>query len=225
MQEMILILPFTQEVCSILYFYIYLPFLSLPLSQDEYVDWVGASSYHFGTTPPYKENTIPAPGDFTANLNAAGLYATYAVSKNKPMLIAETGAAYHPNIPSGASELAIKQAWWRQSITSLTFLDQYPMVKLFCMFEFSKLEGDFGDDLRDFRVSHSSLVRDAFQKDFAGVKDRYVLATYVPPPPRQNYVGVPTTTVIPQGNGAISSSSLTGLVVVASLLFYSYSLL
>lgn len=192
---------------------------------DDYVDWVGASSYHFGTTPPYKENTIPAAGDFTANLNAAGLYATYAIAKNKPMLIAETGAAYHPNIPSGASELAIKQAWWRQSITSPTFLDQYPMVKLFCMFEFAKLEGDDGDDLRDFRVSHNSLVRDAFQKDFTGVKDRYALATYVPPPPtRQNLIGGPAATVT-QGNGAISSSSLTVLVVVASLLFYSYSLL
>ena len=147
---------------------------------DEYVDWIGASNYHFGTTPPYYENTLPYLGEFEANINAYDLYQRYGPGKNKPFLIAETGAAFHPREPVGPGELPIKQAWWRQTITNSTFLDTYSQIKLICMFEFIKIEGDNNNDLRDFRVSFNPDVASAFIQDFAAVKNRYYTTVYKP---------------------------------------------
>ena len=62
---------------------------------DDYVDWIGASNYHFGTSFPYLDNSIPRPGEFEDNINSYNLYQTYAAKKNKPFMIAETGAAWH----------------------------------------------------------------------------------------------------------------------------------
>ncbi len=188
---------------------------------DEYVDWIGASSYHFGTTPPYYENTVPSPGEFEANLNAAGLYDTYGTVKNKPFLIAETGSAYHPDIPTGANELDIKQLWWRQSLTSNAFLDKYPMVRLFCMFEVQKIEGDNRADLRDFRISYKEQILTAFKNDFEAVKNRYELATYVP---RRNVSASAINTVKSLTNGEWNQFASICFVTVAMSLFMMINL-
>ena len=150
---------------------------------DEYVDWVGASNYHFGSAYPYTDNVIPRPGDFESNINSYNLYDTFSAKKNKPFMIAETGAAWHPREPVGPGELPIKQAWWRQTITNEQLLNKYPLIKLFCMFEFSKYEGPGNSDLRDFRISHNPEVREAFKKDFSLISHRYVTTNYTVPFP------------------------------------------
>jgi hypothetical protein len=36
---------------------------------DDYVDWVGMSLYHFGTTFPYDQNVLPEAQKFTATVS------------------------------------------------------------------------------------------------------------------------------------------------------------
>jgi hypothetical protein len=110
------------------------------------------------------------------------LYNTYAVKRNKPFSISETGSAYHPEVSSGPSELDIKRVWWRQTITDADLLNRYPQLKMFCLFEFQKYEGANGADLRDFRISSKPEILSAFIRDFENVKDRYVFGNYTAPP-------------------------------------------
>jgi beta-mannanase len=109
---------------------------------DDMVDWIGVSIYHYGPSYPWQDNAVAEAGKFEGILNANNFYQTYAVSKGKPVMIAETGAAFHVNTPSGdgAGELAVKQSWWTQYITNATFIAAYPKVKLMCLFEFRKVE-------------------------------------------------------------------------------------
>lgn len=106
------------------------------------MDWVGLSVYTFGSVYPWSDNIIAPPGRAASIIDYGGYYQTYAVKKNKPFFISETGAAFHVNTPlgPGVGELATKQSWWRQLITNNTFLDQYPKIKAICLFEFAKFE-------------------------------------------------------------------------------------
>jgi hypothetical protein len=183
---------------------------------DEYVDYVGLSFYWKGI------NTVPGPRDYEASINSRNFYQEYAVKRKKPMMVSEGGAVLFPRspIPRGVTELQIKEAWWNQSITSNQFLDKYSQVKLFCMFEFRKVEdkSPFGGEppLSDFRISNSTEMIRAFTRDFQAVKNRYELAKYVPPPP-------PTQTKSSEkpgkSNGAASSSVFMAITIYALNLF------
>ncbi|KAJ3305150.1 hypothetical protein HDV03_001912 [Kappamyces sp. JEL0829] len=166
------------------------------------VDW-------FGTSSPYRDNAIPAPGFFEFQINVGGFYQTYAVKKNKPMFISETGSTWHPNSPPGPGELAIKQSWWRSNMFNASFLDTYSHIKLFTQFEIEKFE----DDQRNWRVvTGSANILAAFKADFELVKDRFVMATPI----------ASTSTSNPTG----SSTGANGLVcsekIGASVVFYSF---
>jgi Glycosyl hydrolase family 26 len=80
---------------------------------DDMVDWIGVSIYHYGTQYPWVDNVLPTLGKFESFLNAQGFYQTYAVTKGKPVMVAETAATFHLNVSGGVGpgELAIKQAW------------------------------------------------------------------------------------------------------------------
>ncbi|KAI8927685.1 glycoside hydrolase superfamily [Entophlyctis helioformis] len=156
---------------------------------DEYVDWVGVSIYHYGPTYPWQDNTIAPLGKFESFLNVGNFYQTYSVAKNKPLMIAETAAAFHVNSPTGpgVGELATKQPWWRQYITNATFLDAYPKP-----------------DDRDFRITNNTEILNAFKQDFAAVRSRYIESG----PLRPNG-GAPAplpSAVISGGNGPGSST-------------------
>jgi hypothetical protein len=157
----------------------YLPFYP----GDEYVDYVGLSFYWKGI------NSLPGPRDYESSINSRNFYQDFAVRRNKPMMVSEGGAVLFPDSPMtpGVTELQIKRAWWNQSITSNQFLDRYPQVKLFSLFEFRKVEdaSPFGGapPLSDFRISHDPEMIRAFVNDFQSVRSRYDLATYVSPPP------------------------------------------
>lgn len=166
---------------------------------DDYVDWVGTSNYHFGSVPPWLDNVLPYPNEFEVNLNYGGLYDFYATSKNKPFMISETAATFHSLVDPGPGEVAIKQTWWRQMMTNSTFLDLHPKIKLFCMFEFKKIE----TDLRDFRVTNNSEVLAAFKADFGAVSNRFVFTNYVAPPVALKVAGNTTGTLGPQKSGGL----------------------
>jgi hypothetical protein len=146
---------------------------------DEYVDWVGLSFYWKAV------NAVPSYGMYALAANSGNFYNDYAVAKNKPMMVSEGGAVVYPHLvrPDSPSELAIKRAWWNQSITNLQFLDQFPLIKLFSIFEFRKVEdaSPFGGipPLSDFRITHEEQLIRAFREDFVRVADRFDLATYV----------------------------------------------
>ena len=138
---------------------------------DEFVDWIGVSVYHYGRQFPWVDNVEATPGKFFEILNTGGFYDVYAKQRNKPVMIAETGASFHTDRPVGVGELAVKQSFWRQYITNATFLQSHPEIKLICLFEFLKQEEE---TMRDFRVSNSTSIREAFLADFLPVKDFYL---------------------------------------------------
>ena len=63
-------------------------------------------------------------------------------------------------------------------MTNQTFLRTYPKVKSMCLFEFIKSEGKFKDgttaDIRDFRITTDTAIRNAFLTDFAAVRSFYI---------------------------------------------------
>ena len=94
---------------------------------DKFVDWVGISLYHWGNQRPWGDNEVPEPNKFAAMLTGtytgtAGddsaipdFYQVYGVDRGHPVAIPETSAIYTPSRTGGATELAVKQAWWRQA--------------------------------------------------------------------------------------------------------------
>ncbi|KAI8901483.1 hypothetical protein BC833DRAFT_122922 [Globomyces pollinis-pini] len=134
------------------------------------------SVYHFGTKWPWIDNVLPIPDQFhTFFTNRSDFYTDYAVKLNKPMMIAETAAAFHTNstISVGPGELAIKQAWWRQFLTNATYLNLYPKIKLYSIFEIVKHEGVTH---RDFAITLKPNILQAFKTDFQQVEGFFVEA-------------------------------------------------
>jgi hypothetical protein len=142
---------------------------------DDMVDWVGMSVYHYGISYPWLDNSAAEPGKFERLINGGNFYQTYAVAKGKPLQIAEGAASFHTNTPRGVGvgELEMKRSFWRQWLTNETFLKQYDQIKMFNLFEFRKDEEQTN---RDFRLSVSAEIRNAFLEDLATVKNMYIFA-------------------------------------------------
>jgi hypothetical protein len=133
---------------------------------DDAVDWVGISAYHWGNTYPWGANVVPRDGAFAALLTGAGsgydFYATWAVGHHKPMAVVETAAFWRPS-GGGASELAIKQAWWRQVFSEATRRD-FGDIHLIGWFEWRKHETEV-NDVVDWRLTANPAVVSAFASD------------------------------------------------------------
>ncbi|KAJ3049527.1 hypothetical protein HK097_009488 [Rhizophlyctis rosea] len=150
---------------------------------NEYVDWVGSSIYYYGNTWPWEKNELPVPTSFVEqltgtppNARSINFYDVYASRNNKPMMLVETNAAFHEYllqgraaVDPGPGELAIKQAFWKQYMTSPSFLSTYNKIKAICLFEFQK---DEETTHRDFQITNDSIILAAFKKDFE-VQDVY----------------------------------------------------
>jgi len=152
---------------------------------DDAVDWVGMSVYHWGQCYPWFENELPEARSFsnliTGNYNGLNgdlsavpdFYAMFCNDgvHDKPMAITETAAFYNTE-QDGASELSIKQAWWRQvfHITgdtedALDISMHFPMIKMINWFDIQKNETEAKGDLVDWRISGSSEIQEAFISD------------------------------------------------------------
>lgn len=134
---------------------------------DDAVDWVGMSVYHFGNTYPWGANVVPLAGAFDSLLTGRGsgqpdFYATWAAGHHKPMAIVETAALWRPS-GGGASELSIKQGWWRQVFSKAT-IDHFPDIRLIGWFDWKKQEAEV-KDVVDWRVSGNPTVTTAFFDD------------------------------------------------------------
>jgi hypothetical protein len=141
---------------------------------DDAVDWVGMSLYHWGSAYPWGENELPEEGEFAAQLTgtysgAAGdesaapdFYATYGVEHGKPVAIPETAALVVPR-GDAEGELAIKQAWWRQVLSTETAA-RFPQLKMINWFEWDKFEPEVQDAV-DWTALDDAATRAAFRAD------------------------------------------------------------
>jgi hypothetical protein len=143
---------------------------------DEAVDWVGMSLYQWGNAYPWGKNEVPEPGKLIAQLTGAynGLggddrsipdfYQAFSVTHGKPIAIAETAALYNTEQTEGASELALKQAWWRQ-VFDPQMLADYPRIKMINWFEHRKSESEIGGAVIDWRVLATDAIASSFIAD------------------------------------------------------------
>jgi hypothetical protein len=141
---------------------------------DAYVDWVGISLYHWGNQRPWGNNEITEPHKFIDMLTGAydgtagndtgvpDFYQVYGVEHHKPVAIVETAAIFTPS-RSGESELAVKQAWWRQVFSEET-RRRFPQLKMINWFEWKKFEIEINDWV-DWRAAGSDAIRNAFVAD------------------------------------------------------------
>jgi hypothetical protein len=141
---------------------------------DDVVDWVGMSLYHWGSTHPWGENEMPEPHKFvdqlTGEYNGLGgddrevpdFYSLYGVARGKPVAIPETAALVVPR-GDAATELAIKQAWWRQVLAEETSV-QLPELRMINWFEWFKFEPEVGADV-DWTITSDRASADLFTAD------------------------------------------------------------
>jgi hypothetical protein len=138
---------------------------------DDAVDWVGMSLYHWGNTYPWGANVVPEPGKFlqqlTGTYNWAGgndlavpdFYTQYGQGRNKPVAIPETAALSVPG-RGGATELAIKQAWWRQ-LFDPRIPAEYPQLRMINWFEWKKTEVEVTAEV-DWRSAGTPGMADSY---------------------------------------------------------------
>jgi hypothetical protein len=146
---------------------------------DEFVDWIGLSTYYFGREYPFVANSLPPSDEFDKLIRGASeidnvvtidFYETYVRNSKKPFMITESGTAFHEFflanssaiLDPGPGELAMKQGFWRQYITNRDTPRLYPNLKGICIFEFDKEE-----ELthRDFHITQQPEVLAAFKAD------------------------------------------------------------
>lgn len=137
---------------------------------DEYVDWVGLSIYAFGYDSDVLDNIHVEPGyvESIIDNSTQSFYETYAMGKGKPMSISETGAPWAVDVKAaeGVTELGRKKEFWGQFITNDTFHSTYPLIKLYCQFEFNKTEDvPPRAHVRDYRVTFNNTILEAFKED------------------------------------------------------------
>jgi hypothetical protein len=155
---------------------------------DEHVDWIGYSVFHFGNSS-LTGNGMPTQGEFINFMEFSpttpaaialklswNLYRDFSQLKNKPFGLMETGAAYYPKtkLAGDATELEVKQAWWKQVFTPAT-LDKYPLMKILMWFDVAKDEIERAATVyRDFQMTWKSDIAHAFLNDLP--KDRIFFA-------------------------------------------------
>jgi len=152
---------------------------------DDYVDWIGLSLYYKGPDTTSNINVVQPDGycgQVIDGLNPndgqaiTPFYSTYCEQKpDKACMFAESGAAFHVNnSATGASQLALQQAWIDGCITNSSLYDTYPRLKLNMHFEYEKMEYDGQiPDLRDYRVTNDSQVLEYFRGEIASIEDTY----------------------------------------------------
>ncbi|KAJ3356188.1 hypothetical protein HDU83_001767 [Entophlyctis luteolus] len=156
----------------------------------DFVDWVGISLYWKGdpsTSYPLQDNSAPPSDVWTEMVQGGGVggnsafpfYTMFADKYEKPLMMAEGGAAFALSkgpsdtaLSANAGQLAIEQGFWRSYLNTALF-SSYPKAKMFINFEFMKLLEDNSTAIpnngvnRDYRITWNSDVLSAFKSDIA----------------------------------------------------------
>ena len=160
------------------------------------MDWVGLNFYE----KDWDEDNIIPYDMFVANIkkgqDGADFYEMFAVGKNKPMLIAETGA-FDPNKdptapgvrnPLNETEQAeFKNEWLKQVYNVSILKEEFPRLNAICYFHVNKTEPvmdtqshSFYNIVADYRIPESpnvykNLISDSY---FIGVKNQPPIANF-----------------------------------------------
>jgi hypothetical protein len=141
----------------------------------EYVDWVGLSLLHFGPAASLGSDAVPEPGTFVGELTGTAGYgerpgegrdflASYVQAAGKPMAV-ETSALFAPGTAAtGAQELAVKQAWWRQVFAAVTTV---PGVQAVVWPELERPEAEAAGAVVDWRATSTPELAGALRADLA----------------------------------------------------------
>jgi len=133
----------------------------------EYVDWVGLDFYE----KDWDEDNLIPQDMFISNIrngqDGIDFYEKFAVERNKPMLIAETGA-FDPDKDSTAKgernplneaeQAEFKNEWIKQVYNVSTLKDEFSRLNAICYFDVSKMETidtethSFSDISVDYRM-------------------------------------------------------------------------
>jgi len=117
---------------------------------------------------------VPPPTKFVGTLTGSfksqgvddralpNFYAEYAAARDKPLLIGETSALYLPG-KGGASNLAIKKAWWRQ-VFGEALPRRFPLLRGIVWFEHDKYEQGASNRV-DWTATRRPEIRRAFRSD------------------------------------------------------------
>lgn len=134
---------------------------------DDAVDWVGLSAYHDTSGGGAPVNSVPAAGELDADLDGEGdlgFYQRFAAAAEKPMML-ETAAFFSPGA-GGPGELEIKQAWWRQVISSSSD-EAHPLLDVVLWRDSSSSRAVVGEVVIDWSLTGSTEVASAFRADVA----------------------------------------------------------
>ncbi|NYG55744.1 OpgC domain-containing protein [Nocardioides perillae] len=138
---------------------------------DDVVDWVGLSSSWFGPDGSFGDDVVPPDGTLAARLaapvpagdgRASGFVERYAVPGERPLLL-RTGALANTE-RTGADELAVKRAWWRQV---LALADPEPALGAVSWLEQRRAEDEAGGDVVDWRATADDELARALRADLA----------------------------------------------------------
>ncbi|TPX58495.1 mannan endo-1,4-beta-mannosidase [Powellomyces hirtus] len=143
----------------------YMPYWPGP----DYVDWVGLSLYYYQDGGP---NEVPTPGYFVDYLRGTNLaaynvdpatnaavrdfYKRFGEDMGKPVAISESGPGFHLNV-AGPDELAVKQAWWEETL-NLETLASLPLLKMIVNFEEQKPENPPVSPVSDWSYTNNPAV-------------------------------------------------------------------
>ncbi|KAJ3332220.1 hypothetical protein HDU76_000927 [Blyttiomyces sp. JEL0837] len=176
---------------------------------QDYVDWIGISLYWKGNPnvgSPLSQNDLAPNGFVDLMINgfdlervnpSYSLYRDYAQKYNIPMVISEGGAAFHLNLKTfdangqitktdalspGPGQSALQQSFWKSYLTNTTFLNAFPLLQMFGLFEQVKLDEDpytnpttkitQGVD-RDYRITVDPTTLQSLLSDLASVSSYY----------------------------------------------------
>jgi hypothetical protein len=134
------------------------------------VDWVGLSLYHDDTSGGQAVNSVPAPTEFLDSIGASTadtggrFYDRYSVAEGKRMML-ETAAYYTPSA-GGASELSIKQSWWRQVFSTVSS-PEYAQIEVVLWRDTTATRAVAGESVIDWSVSLNSAIAEPLVEDLA----------------------------------------------------------
>ena len=156
---------------------------------DDFVDWIGMSLYWYpdegtgfnGPVPAtYFRDQLMGFGPTVEQFSPLALqdgglrqfYRRFVQEKNKPMMIPETGAPWFENIVGTATELQLKQNWWRQIYNSR---GDFQNLKMIVHFEEKKSDAQMSE--RDWRILNNPSVLNAFKADINSWKKDLLFGT------------------------------------------------
>jgi hypothetical protein len=145
---------------------------------DDAVDWVGQTMFYFGKGEstasagievPLTRNELAVGGEVAKRFDETwgyvvdqddNFYDRFAVGHDRPMLL-DTGALYDDSV-DGATELEVKQGWWRQVLAATA---ERPLIQAISWLEVEREEAEADGREVDWRATDDPQIAEALLAD------------------------------------------------------------